>query len=899
NALGCLHALLSSHKKGIRKEACWTISNITAGTDEQIQSVIAANIIPQLIQLLRNAEFDIRKESAWAISNATSGGTREQIKYLVHQGCIGPLCDLLKVQDTKIITVALEGLENILKVGDKEMKEKGLPRNEFARYIEEAEGLSKIEDLQHHENDDIYNKALNCPAGQGAMQDYGEDPCTCDADGIVQGDGGAWVFTGLPGCERGNNAYNTAGHYCFTSYECESMVGLTVFTPHATLGHNGAKMRTCLPVTDNDYIMHCGDCPPGYVSDSISEECASCEATTYNPSWGATECLQCPAELPWSEPGAGSEADCKPGCGAGQGLAQDPDDACACDADGVVDGVDTELPGCKKGNNPVASMSNTVACLVSTSCSTGAYNLASWMGLNGIAKWRHCDEEADAPTCRPCEPGFFSDGISEFCSMCEETTFAADEGAASCTSCPFDSPWSPAASSDPSDCGAVPCPSGSIWEGPEFGLDCTSCPAHLEATLPYATSLSECITLGGNFYGKSPDGIVSWSADDDQFHPINDVSFAFDTEFITETTFLASSYDAVSEMDLEGKVIGKFAGLDNPRGILHLPDPNQVAISVDPYDTMDDAVLFFDLSKYREIGTLQRSDASAEVGMFGGAFRPEAMSMGENDNEILVMCNKAVLRVCIPGTSCKGAARNAVLLETNDFNDEFNSIAVLPSRESYLVTFDEDYNSEMVECPFVASPTDTNPWTACTAFAKGLPEDLSWYPQDILVHAEKEVVYVSSSSGLYTGVYAFTLDGWYIATLTEGSVPSSLTLRPGPYAGLSSASPPASATAGAPVVVPITLRDDLNRLIPAEYPLVNETSRYSMSVLSTVRVDGGDGETVEYFDITFDGDVIFAPSAAPHEALTASFRATRPGNYTVSVTEGIAVKQHLIGSPFT
>ena len=89
NALGCLHALLSSHKKGIRKEACWTISNITAGTDVQIQTVIEANIIPQLIQLLRNAEFDIKKESAWAISNATSGGTPDQIKYLVHQGCIG------------------------------------------------------------------------------------------------------------------------------------------------------------------------------------------------------------------------------------------------------------------------------------------------------------------------------------------------------------------------------------------------------------------------------------------------------------------------------------------------------------------------------------------------------------------------------------------------------------------------------------------------------------------------------------------------------------------------------------------------------------------------------------------------------------------------------------------
>lgn len=66
---------------------------------------------------LQSAEFDIKKEAAWAISNATSGGTAEQIRYLVDVGAIRPLCDLLSVPDVRIVTVALEGLENILKVG--------------------------------------------------------------------------------------------------------------------------------------------------------------------------------------------------------------------------------------------------------------------------------------------------------------------------------------------------------------------------------------------------------------------------------------------------------------------------------------------------------------------------------------------------------------------------------------------------------------------------------------------------------------------------------------------------------------------------------------------------------------------------------------------------------------
>jgi len=118
-----------------------------------------ANIIPPLIHLLGNAEFDIRKEAAWAISNATSGGSPEQIKFLVQQGCVPPLAELLNVQDPKIIIVALEGLENILKIGDAEAKHMGTD-NMMVQIVEQSNGAANIEQLQHHENEDIYNKAV-------------------------------------------------------------------------------------------------------------------------------------------------------------------------------------------------------------------------------------------------------------------------------------------------------------------------------------------------------------------------------------------------------------------------------------------------------------------------------------------------------------------------------------------------------------------------------------------------------------------------------------------------------------------------------------------------------------------------------------------------------------------
>ncbi|KAL9450745.1 hypothetical protein AB3S75_012472 [Citrus x aurantiifolia] len=157
-----LSLLIHNHKKIIKKDACWTISNITAGNREQIQAVIDAGLIGPLVNLLQDAEFDIKKEAAWAIANATVRGTHEQIKHLVREECIKPLCDLLLCADPEIVTVCLEGLENILKVGEveKNMDTAIGDVNQHAQLVEEAEGLEKIENLQSHDNDEIHKSSV-------------------------------------------------------------------------------------------------------------------------------------------------------------------------------------------------------------------------------------------------------------------------------------------------------------------------------------------------------------------------------------------------------------------------------------------------------------------------------------------------------------------------------------------------------------------------------------------------------------------------------------------------------------------------------------------------------------------------------------------------------------------
>jgi importin subunit alpha-2 len=194
---------MNATKESIRKEACWTVSNVTAGNRQQIQLVLDANIVPTLISLMKgSSEFKTRKEAAWAIVNATSGGSPDQIRHLVAEGCIPALCEFLTVQDSKMIQVALNGLDNVLRVGAADARASG-GVNRFAVNVEECYGLDKIEFLQSHENMDIYQKAFTIIEQYFGAEDEDEDDKLRPAEEGQQfrfqpGDGSA-AAPGAPG----------------------------------------------------------------------------------------------------------------------------------------------------------------------------------------------------------------------------------------------------------------------------------------------------------------------------------------------------------------------------------------------------------------------------------------------------------------------------------------------------------------------------------------------------------------------------------------------------------------------------------------------------------------------------------------------------------------------------
>ncbi len=132
------------------------MSNITAGTKIQVQSVIDAYLIPQVIHLLAKGDLATRREAAWCINNLSLSGKREQVAYVLDQGVLQPFCQLLSTDDPQILVVVLDGISNILKMASTNYDDLTVITNQ----IEECNGLDKIEELQSHRNEEIYRLAF-------------------------------------------------------------------------------------------------------------------------------------------------------------------------------------------------------------------------------------------------------------------------------------------------------------------------------------------------------------------------------------------------------------------------------------------------------------------------------------------------------------------------------------------------------------------------------------------------------------------------------------------------------------------------------------------------------------------------------------------------------------------
>jgi len=144
-----------------RKEMIWSISNILAGSAEQIEAVLSRDkLLRSIISAATSDSQAVKQEATWCLGNATVDAVSSQIKKLAEFGAIEALCKMLnpayEITDQHVMII-VEALDAILKVYGTG------GYNPYMDQVEECRGLDFLEDRQSDPNltQETYEGILN------------------------------------------------------------------------------------------------------------------------------------------------------------------------------------------------------------------------------------------------------------------------------------------------------------------------------------------------------------------------------------------------------------------------------------------------------------------------------------------------------------------------------------------------------------------------------------------------------------------------------------------------------------------------------------------------------------------------------------------------------------------
>ena len=154
--------LLAHRKRGIRKETCWALSNVTAGTRSQVDMFIASNVMPPLLDLMSATEHEVQKEAVWAVCNFTAGATPVQNAYLVDRGGMSKMVAVLRgTPQSVLLPVLLESLGAILAPVEQRKETSGAEHNELAVEMCQNGGLTAINQLLGNADQAVADLAIS------------------------------------------------------------------------------------------------------------------------------------------------------------------------------------------------------------------------------------------------------------------------------------------------------------------------------------------------------------------------------------------------------------------------------------------------------------------------------------------------------------------------------------------------------------------------------------------------------------------------------------------------------------------------------------------------------------------------------------------------------------------
>ncbi|KAG0662834.1 Importin alpha subunit (Karyopherin alpha subunit) (Serine-rich RNA polymerase I suppressor protein) [Monosporozyma unispora] len=148
----------------IIKQIYWIISNIVAGSSNQLKLVIQQGLIPKIVASLKpEASYMVRKEACWVICNIISRKdlTLEIFQYMLLQRFITPLYRFIPDADPMLQNIILNTLEIIFQFGKRETEnDSQLSFNMFSSFIDQSCGTDILQDIQSNSsNEELSSKA--------------------------------------------------------------------------------------------------------------------------------------------------------------------------------------------------------------------------------------------------------------------------------------------------------------------------------------------------------------------------------------------------------------------------------------------------------------------------------------------------------------------------------------------------------------------------------------------------------------------------------------------------------------------------------------------------------------------------------------------------------------------
>lgn len=149
--LDVIPSVMTTTSRAVREEACWMLSNIAGGQEEQVIAMMnAPGVVAGLVEQMSWAEYGVKREATWAMCNIIVRANVEFIHTVIQMGVLQSFCPLLEEwEDPMVELVILEAIESLL--------QKNPPEGRVA--VEESGCLAKIEELSYDQNDDVSSMA--------------------------------------------------------------------------------------------------------------------------------------------------------------------------------------------------------------------------------------------------------------------------------------------------------------------------------------------------------------------------------------------------------------------------------------------------------------------------------------------------------------------------------------------------------------------------------------------------------------------------------------------------------------------------------------------------------------------------------------------------------------------